>query len=97
MNNQQHIENNLTLLRTILEETSAKIEALKPGERIPATQLAQTIAARHEINNVELYTMLKIFLFKGYPGIRINRGCKGGIEKLSVATTIVEKPNEEIK
>jgi len=82
MDNQQHIENNLVLLRTIFEETAAKIEALQPGERIPATQLAQTIAAQHEINGIELYTVLKLFLFKDYPNIKINRGRNGGLEKL---------------
>jgi hypothetical protein len=99
MTNQQHIDHQLSLLRTILEEASEKIEALKPGERLPATQLAHTIAAKYEINGIELYTVLKLFLFKGYPGVKFNKGRNGGIEKLeeTITETIKESNDNQIK
>jgi hypothetical protein len=96
MTNQQHIDHQLFLLRTIFEEASAKIEALKPGERLPATQLAHTIAAKYEINGIELYTVLKLFLFKNYPNLKVNRGRTGGLEKLTTET-IKENNDNQIK
>jgi hypothetical protein len=85
----QHIENKLSFLRTIFEEVANRIEALKLGERMPATLLAQTIAAKYEMTGTTLYPTLLIFL-KGYPNIKLHRGRNGGIERLPT-----KEPNDK--
>lgn len=83
MNKEDHIDNSLNKIRSIFEKTSARIEALKPKERVPATQLANELAIElgTEGGGAALYQVLK-YLFKDYPGVKITRGAKGGIEKL---------------
>lgn len=81
MDYRQHIENSLTNIRVIFEEAAERIEALKPGEKIPATKLAQDIADRHDMTGPQLYPVL-LHIFKDYPGVEIRRGAHGGIFKL---------------
>ena len=81
MDFKQHIENSLANIRVMFEETAGRIEALKPGEKIPATKLAQDIAELHDLTGPQLYPVL-LFLFKDYPNVEIRRGAHGGIFKL---------------
>jgi hypothetical protein len=79
MNRDEHIDNVLnSKIRPLLEEASDVIEALKPGEKIPATELAKVIAERHGMTGPQLYPVL-IMMFKDYPGVEIKRGAHGGI------------------
>jgi hypothetical protein len=82
--NNQHIENSLAKIRVIYEKVSDRIDALKPGEKIPATVLADEIAKEINMTGPQLYPTLK-FLFDGYPGVEVKRGAHGGIIKLPVA------------
>jgi hypothetical protein len=78
--NQKHIEDSLAKIRTIFEQASATIEALKPGEKIAATTLADNIAKTYGMTGPQLYPTLK-FLFDKYPGVDIKKGAHGGIIK----------------
>jgi len=73
-----HVEAGLSKIREIFEKAVARIEEIKPGEKIPATRLAQDIAAEYDMTGPELYPTL-LHLFRGYPGVEIRRGAHGGI------------------
>lgn len=88
--NKEHIEFSLDKIRKLYEKASTRIESLKPGEKIPATVLAEQIAKEVGMNGPQLYPTLK-FLFDGYPGVRVLRGAKGGIEKLAIVADIVQE------
>lgn len=79
--NKQHVEDSLTKIRILFEKASALIEALPPGEKIPATKLAEDIAKEYGMTGAQLYPTL-LFLFKDYPGVIIKKGAHGGIMKL---------------
>ena len=86
MNRDEHIDSVLNdKIRPLLEEASDVIEALKPGEKIPATELAKLIAERHGMTGPQLYPTL-IFMIKGYPNRVVKRGAHGGIENPLPAT-----------
>jgi len=89
-----HIEEALGEVRTLFMKAATRIEALKPGEKIPATQLAEDLAKEQGMTGPQLYTTLKHYLFEGYPGVEIRRGAHGGIYRLPVAkaTAVVDKP-----
>ena len=79
--NYNHIERSLDKIRAIFIKTCVKIDELKPGEKLPAVALAETIAKEVGLTGPVLYPTLK-FLFDGYPDVEIRRGAKGGIFKL---------------
>jgi hypothetical protein len=81
--NNEHINNSLAKVRVFFEEASEIIDAINPGEKMPATALAAIIAEKHGMTGPGLYPCLK-FLFEGYPGVEIKRGAQGGIKKLSL-------------
>lgn len=76
--NTKHIDDSLAKIRVLFEKASARIEAIKPGEKIPATKLAEELGKESGIAGAVLYPTLK-FLFDGYPGVEIRRGAHGGI------------------
>jgi hypothetical protein len=78
--NKDHIDNSLSKVRVFFEEASEIIDAIKPGEKIPATVLAAQIAEKHGLTGPALYPVLK-FLFDGYPGITVKRGAQGGLAR----------------
>lgn len=84
----KHLDLALGKIRVIFEEASTRIEAIAPGEKIPATKLAEDIAKAHGMTGPQLYPTLK-FLFEGYPGVNVQRGAHGGIirPKKDVAPT----------
>jgi hypothetical protein len=67
-------------IRSIFEKASTRIEALKPGEKVPATVLADELAKEIGMTGPQLYPTLK-FLFDGYPGVDVRKGAHGGIFK----------------
>lgn len=79
----QHIEEALNEVRALFVKAADRIEAIKPGEKIPATKLAEDLAKEQspDMTGPQLYTTLKI-LFDGYPGVDIRRGAHGGIYRL---------------
>jgi hypothetical protein len=79
--NKQHVELTISVLRPILEKASARIEAIPPGQKIPATTLAADIGKEIGMTGPQLYPTLK-FLLKDYPGVDIRAGAHGGIYKL---------------
>lgn len=85
MNNEVtlHIEQALSEVRALFVKAAERIEAIKPGEKIPATKLAEELAKEQspDMTGPQLYTTLKI-LFEGYPGVDIRRGAHGGIYRL---------------
>jgi len=78
----KHIETSLNKIRVIFEKASGKIEALKVGQKIPATVLADDIAKDCDMTGPQLYPTL-LFLIRGYPGVEIKRGAHGGIYKIA--------------
>lgn len=78
----KHIESGLDKIRSIFLMTSERIESLKPGEKIPATKLAQEIADQVDTTGPMLYPLLSAFLFKEYPDVKIMRGAHGGILRI---------------
>ena len=90
MNNADHINKSLATIRTIFEKASARIEALKPGEKVAATGLAKELGKEVDMTGPQLYPTLK-FLFDSYPGVKITRGAHGGIEKLPIVVTLVDE------
>lgn len=94
--NKEHVEDSLAKIRTIFEKASTRIEALKPGEKIPATVLAEDIAKENGMTGPQLYPTLK-FLFDGYPGVDIRKGAHGGIIKQTAAVTIVPPADDTQK
>lgn len=79
--NKQHVENTLNKLRPILEKVSARIEAIPPGQKIAATELAKEIARDLGKTGPQFYPILKELL-EGYPGVDVRAGAHGGIYKL---------------
>jgi hypothetical protein len=86
--NSKHVEASLDKIRTLFNKASEVLEALPPGGKVAATQLAETIGKDIGIAGPQLYPTLK-FLFGDYPGIKILRGAHGGLYKLT--TEEVEK------
>ena len=78
--NNTHIDNSLNKIRVLFEEASDRIDNLKPGEKVPATQLAEEIAKKHDMTGPQLYPVL-LFLIRDYPGVEVKRGAHGGICK----------------
>ena len=79
--NKQHVEDALNKIRVFFEKASTQIEAIVPGEKVPATKLAEDIAKEHGMTGPQIYPVLK-YLFDDYPGVDIRRGAHGGIYKL---------------
>jgi hypothetical protein len=75
-----HVESSLLEIRKIFIKAAEQIEALAPGEKIAATELAEQIGKEYNIQGPILYPTLK-FLFNGYPGIDVKRGRFGGLIK----------------
>lgn len=80
MDNQSHVDVSLEKIRVIFEAAASRIDALKSGEKIPATKLAEELAASYDMSGPQLYPTL-LFLLKGYPGVDVKRGAHGGIIK----------------
>lgn len=78
--NTKHIDDSLAKIRTVFEKASQRIEALKTGEKIPATKLADDLAKEIGMTGPSLYPTL-LFLIKDYPGVDIKKGAHGGIVK----------------
>ena len=79
----QHVEEAINQVRALYLKAAARIEAIKPGQKIPATQLANELAVEQGTTGAALYPVLKILLVN-YPGVEIKRGATGGIYKLAV-------------
>jgi hypothetical protein len=91
MHHATHVELSLDKIRVVFHKASSLIEDLKPGEKIPATKMAENLAAEiiqpsgEPMTGAQLYPTLK-FLFDGYPNVKILRGAHGGILKLAPPT-----------
>jgi hypothetical protein len=88
MDSKQHLEDALSKIRPIFEKAMERIDALKVGEKIPATKLADDLAKEVGMTGPSLYPTLK-FLLDGYPGVDIRKGAHGGIIK--------QDPNAPVK
>jgi len=87
MDSKQHIEMVLnTRIRDMFNKAAEKIDALKPGEKIPATELAAQLAADLGKTGPQVYPTL-LFLLQDYPNVQIKRGAHGGIYKLDTSKT----------
>jgi len=80
MENSGHIDIALAKIKVVFERASQKIDALKSGEKIPATTLAKELAEEIGMTGPQLYPTL-LFLIKDYPGVDVKRGAHGGIVK----------------
>lgn len=94
MDSKQHMDNVWeNKIRPIYEQARVRIDALKPGEKIPATTLAEEIAKPLGMTQAQLYPTLK-FLLDGYPGVVIRKGAHGGIFKLPDPSTVSDSTDE---
>ena len=93
MDSKQHIDSVISNVRAIYEKAAERIDALKPGEKIPATKLAEDLAKELAMSGAQLYPTLK-FLFDGYPGVDVRKGAHGGIIKLPIPSpaSVVAEP-----
>ena len=73
-----HIQNAVSQVHALFLKAATRIEELKPGEKVPATQLAADLASERGMTGPQLYPTLK-FLFDNYPGVEVKRGAHGGI------------------
>lgn len=73
-----HIESTLDEIRALYIKAATEIEALKVGEKIPATTLAGDLAKEQGKTGPQIYPILVPF-FKDYPGVVIKKGAQGGI------------------
>jgi len=71
----------LDLIRPFFDEAQAHIEAMKVGDKVPATKLAASIAERHGMSGPQIYTLLKFF-FDSCPELKVSRGAHGGLLKI---------------
>ncbi len=85
-----HLEDAVNQVRALFLKAATRIEELKPGEKVPATQLAADLAAERGMTGPQLYPTL-LFLIKNYPGVEVKRGAHGGICRP------LPKPVEELK
>jgi hypothetical protein len=83
MNNEVtlHLEDALNQIRTLFLKAAARIEAIPPGGKIPATTLAEELAREHGQTGPQVYPVL-LRLIKNYPGVKILKGAHGGIHRL---------------
>lgn len=95
MHNSDHVEVALNKIRTLFEKASERIEALNPGEKVPATALAEQIGEQFGLTGPQLYPTLR-FLFDGYPGILVRRGAHGGLIKPSLTDNKNSKKTEVV-
>ena len=86
-----HIESAVDAVRALYLKAATRIEAIKPGEKIPATQLANELAVEQGITGPALYPVLKMLLVN-YPGVEIKRGATGGIYKPPIVVVADSKP-----
>lgn len=96
----QHIESSVDEIRALFTKAATSIESIKPGEKIPATVLAETLAKEIGKTGPQVYPVLK-YLFDNYPGVEIKRGAHGGIQRIkpptviAAVTPVVVTENEE--
>jgi hypothetical protein len=90
----QHIEDALQEVRVLFMKAAVRIEAIKPGEKIPATQLADDLAKERGMTGPQLYPSLKILVNDKYPGVIIRRGAHGGIYR-PLPGAAVDKPTSD--
>lgn len=94
-----HIDHSLNEIRNLFMKAATRIEAIKPGEKIPATTLAADLAKEIGMTGPTLYPTL-LFLFNDYPGVKRKKGAQGGLERIAVAAvatpTIVPTGNDTI-
>lgn len=90
-----HLEKALNEVRVLFLKAATRIEALKPGEKVPATQLAEDLAKEHGQTGPQVYPTLKILL-EGYPGVKILRGAHGGIHRPLPAAPPVDNAKADV-
>lgn len=88
----KHLEDSIASIRAIFEKVAARVAAIKPGEKKPATELAHEIAKEYGMTGPQLYPTLKFFLNDKYPGVEIRKGAHGGVYKLDPNKPKVVKP-----
>ncbi len=77
-----HVEEVLDDIRALFIKAATRVEALKVGEKVPATKLAEELAAElGKKSGPTIYPIL-VLLFKDYPGVEIKKGAQGGILKV---------------
>ena len=96
MHNKEQVDRTLDKLRHLLEKASDRIEAIEPGKKIPATELAQSLAEEIGKTGPQLYPVL-LWLFQGYPGVDIRKGAHGGIYKLMPGEVPGQKKVKPVK
>ena len=78
----QHIDTTLDELRAIYTRAATRIEGLKAGEKIVATELAKELAVETDQTGAQIYPLL-LQMLRNYPGVDRRKGAAGGIYKLA--------------
>lgn len=81
----QDVETALNKVRTFFLEVQEHIDAMKVGDKVPATKLADAIARRHDMTGPQLYPVLKFF-FDTCTELNVKRGAHGGLFKIVPGT-----------
>lgn len=91
MNNEvtTHLDQVVEDVRQLFLKAALRIEAIKPGEKIPATQLAEDLGKEYGKTGPQLYPIL-LLLIKNYPGVVVRKGAHGGICREIPTTPVVE-------
>lgn len=85
----QDVETALNKVRTFFLEVQEHIDAMKVGDKVPATKLADAIARRHDMTGPQLYPLLKVF-FDNCQELLVKRGAHGGLFKIVPVDAIAE-------
>jgi hypothetical protein len=83
-----HVDQVLEDIREIYMQAAERIEALQPGQKLPATSLAEDLARGLGQTGPQLYPVVKRLL-DGYPGTTLKRGAHGGIYKNDLPTPTI--------
>ena len=75
----KHLDDSISFVKAIFDEAVTLIEALKPGEKIPATKLAESLGKSRKLTTPQIYPTLLFLINKNYPGVWILKGAHGGI------------------
>jgi len=87
-----HLDKAIVEVRELFTAAALRIEALKPGEKIPATQLAQELGVERGMTGAQAYPILKVLINDSYPGVKILKGAHGGILKLPLPSNSASPP-----
>jgi hypothetical protein len=96
MTNTAHLNKYLSTQAFIVELLETIIQRMKPGERLPFTELCATHAATFGIKGPQLAPYWKAYA-QGHPDVQLRAGRYGGLYKTPKAEEVVAKSEKPVK